>query len=423
MIEEKLRGINVYLVLLFSAVFLYLFITMQLYMLTIIFSFALVFFISYKFSNFPLLILHYVNPYLVLHLQSYVLWLLLTGQDYDDNFIQIYLKISVVAILTFNLIFLKFVNLKRLFDKSSKRIIKPLAYKIVKYSSTIALLIYLGFFFFSGFHDKRAIKDFVFQHPFLKYLYALSNLFLVCIFYELLNNNNNFKKQFKLICIYGAIFLLVFLIIGERDLLFSLGVACIFIYSVRKKKFLGLLYYFFTIIILFIGPYTQLLKSALTEHKIIPFENKSFELNGFDDFMTSGFNTKRVYNINGLEPVSKNLIISDIGNLFDLTMNSGRWYNRVYLDRPIGTTGFGFSFPLVGYLDYKYLGVFFVYSIISIIAVTFFNKLQYNHIGIAFVIFLITLISYVQRQDLAFFLNFSVKFILIPYFFLTKRVK
>lgn len=399
---------------------LYILIELEQYIYAIAGTFLTMIIISVKYIKVPTFILHYVNPFIFLHLQSFVIWQISQGDATQTFFLKTYLTISIIAFFTFNIVFILFSNNK---DQSlSSTQVNPYVYNAIKYISLFSMLIYLLFIFGIGeLSNKRQIKDYILaENKALSYLYALSNLFLVCVFYELLKYRHDTKKIYRLTILYGSFFLIIYLLLGERDLLFSFIIALFFLYSLKTKRFVIKRYYTFLLVILFIGPYTQLFKSALIDKDSINFQSKSFSKNGFDDFMVTGFNTLRVYRQNQLEQVDKNLILDDIGNVIDISLNSGRWYSRKFLGRRIGTTGFGFSLPLTGYMDLGYFGVLIVYIIVSIIVVVFYNKFKRNLIGLAFVIFIISLLSYVQRQDLAYFLNFSVKFILIPYLVFTR---
>lgn len=414
------RALKLILLLLLIIPVLLLFIQLELYAYTIAGTFLSMILISIYYIKFPSLILHYVNPFMFLHLQSFVIWQISQGFTLVDPFVKIFLTISIIAFFTFNIVVLFFSNLK----VSEFDIVKvnPYVYNGIKYLSLLALIIYLAFIFGAGeLTNKRQIKDYILaENPSLGYLYALSNLFLVCVFYELLKFKDDQKKLYRLIILYGAFFMLIYFILGERDLLFSFCLALFFMVSMKAKRFVIKRFYLFIVVAIFIGPYTQLFKSVFKDSTAIDLDSKSFATNGFDDFMTTGANTLRVYRTNGLSTVEKNLIADDIGNVLDLTLNSGRWYNREFLGREIGTTGFGFSLPLTGFMDLGYFGVFIVYLIVASIVGLFFNHFRSNIIGLAFIIFIISLISYVQRQDLAYVLNFSLKFILIPYLVLTK---
>lgn len=406
--------------LILVVIILLLLIGIEQYLLCIVGTFLTMIYISNQYKSFPSFFLHYVNPFIFLHLQSFALWSIIEGAVLIDPFIKTYLNISVVAFFTFNIVFLFFVKID--FGKFDQIRVNRYIFAGIKYGSLLALCIYLGFIFTaSDLTNKREIKDYIIAiNPALGYVYALSNLFMVCVFYELIKHRNNTKKVMRLVLFYGFFFLTIYLILGERDLLFSFGIALFFVLSMKANKFLMRKYYVFIFVVIFIGPYSQLFKSFLKGSASIDLSSKSFAVNGFDDFMTTGYNSFRIYNINKLETVQKNLIVDDIGNVLELTLNSGKWYNRVFLGRETGTTGLGFSLPLTGYLDYKYLGVFIVYGMVGIIIVLFYNNFKGNYIGLAFIIFLISLISYVQRQDLAYVLNFSVKFVFIPYIVLTK---
>lgn len=87
-------------------------------------------------------------------------------------------------------------------------------------------------------------------------------------------------------------------------------------------------------------------------------------------------------------------------------------------------TGYGFSLELTGFLDYSYFGVIIVYFIVAFISACFYNRLGNTYIGLGFLIGIVSLLIYIQRQDLAYFLNYTIKFVLIPFFiFNLYRVK
>ncbi|MDT0556641.1 O-antigen polymerase [Patiriisocius hiemis] len=410
-------------ILIFVFFFLLIGVYFNLFFSVIALTFGTLIFVSFKFRKFPFFILHYINPFLILHFQSFLFWKLLTKQTINIELSEKYLIVGIIAFFVVNIFYIAFGK----FDINKfdiKNIINKKIFLIIKYVSLGALLFYLYFISSSNlFEDKRAIKDFLLQNTIFSYIYALSNFFLICVFYELLLFRNNNKKFFWLITIYGIIFLFVFLILGERDLLFSFGIAILFVVFVRSEKFRILPYYLFVTALIFAGPYSQLFKSALLKNsQTVDLNEIGFLNNGFDDFMTSGLNMERVYYLNDLKPVDRQMILSDIGNVIDITQNSGNWYNRVFLGRQIGTTGYGFSLPLTGYMDFGYFGVVFVYLIVSFIIILISKRLSHNLIGLGMIIFMISLISYAQRQDLAYILNFVVKFILIPYFLLTSKV-
>lgn len=374
--------------------------------------------VSKLFIRIPHYLPHYINPFLLLHLTSFILWAAMVDIPINHTFAEIYLGMSIVAIAVINSIFFFFAKGDIKLPKVSK--INSVAFNFVKAISAAALVAYLAIILLNDdLTDKRAIKNFLLENTYIGYLYAFSNIFIVCVLYDLIKAKITERKFLKLLVTYGTFFLLVFLIVGERDLLFSYVIGLIVMWSIFKRRFQLLSYYSFILIILLVAPYTQLLKNYLNTDQNISFEDKSFERNGFDDFMVTGYNAWRVYLKDELRTVDKELILDDIGNVPGLTLNSARWFNRVYLNRRADTTGFGFSLALTGYLDLNTLGVFIVYGIVGVIAVMFFNNFQGSVMGVAFLISLVALISYVQRQDLAYFLNISTKFILIPYLLFT----
>jgi len=415
--KEKLSHINIYAFLtiffLISIVLCQFHLFYSLFLITLGVSYLL----SYKLQKYSTLILHYVNPFLILYLQSWGIWILLTDRVVPPDLLKTFFIISVCSFYTFNFVFLF------LFKEQTPLKIKNFNesfYKLVKIISFLALLIYILIIFqSSGLGNKRQIKDFIFQNSYLGYLYAFSNLFIICLLYELFKVYNKRKEFYKKLIFQATIFLFIYLVLGERDLLFTYIIGYFFIISFKKGRFWLKKYYLFILVLTLLGHYTQLFKSYMFQDQAVDISDNSFYNNGFDDFMTTGLNIERVYRINKLQALDRNMILSDLGNVVGVSMNSGKWFNYVFLNRGIGYTGYGFSFPLLGYLDFKIFGVFILYFILAVISSKVFNYLNGNILGLSFIIFFISLIIYIQRQDLAYFLNLTIKFVLIPYFLMT----
>ena len=398
------------------------FIVLEFYSLYIFGIFYTVYHISNRLKKYPTLLIHYVNPFFVLHNVGYVLHkLIIDSPLLNQEFIKDILFMSLCSFFVFNFVFI-LVCLKRTKGKDHSTYINNFLYKLFWIISVVSVIIYLRIIFLSdGLTSKRAIKDFLDNVPYLKYLYALSGLLISLSLYEIFSKGFN-KYKFIL---YSGLYVIIFLFLGERDLLFTFIIGILFFKSKKEGKFKLKLYYLFFVSAAFLAPLTQQMKSILVSDNKLELNN-NFEEQGFNDFMTVGKNIERVYYINQLKEITeKNLILDDIGNVIKLSKNSARWYSRDFLGRERGTSGFGYSTVLEGYMFGGYWGIFLIYIIIAFLSAYLFNYLNKSLLGLCFIVSLVSLIIYIQRQDLAYMLNFSLKFILIPYLIITKikRIK
>ncbi|WGH76983.1 O-antigen ligase [Tenacibaculum tangerinum] len=414
--EQLKHRFLIFIFLILSLTFLLL----GFYILSISMLFITSIIISKIYINYSSFILHWVNPFMLLHNFSYYIYLLIIvdNQSLNQGFIRPMLIMGYISFTTFNLLTIYFFerNKKRM-SKLKKIKIDPYVFKIIWILSLLSVLIYLSVIYTTNsLNTKRMIKNFIADNPVLRYLYAITGLLVTLSIYNVYKNGYNRK----LMLLYGFLFCFIFLFLGERDLLFTYIIGVIFFYGYKKKCFPIFIYYSFFIFVALLAPLTQQLKSVLVSEDKLNIES-DFKSMGFNEFMTVGKNIHRVYGVNKLKTIEdKKLIIDDFGNFLGITRNSGNWYNRVFLERPQGSTGLGYSLQLSGYMDFEYFGVFIVYFIVSIFTSKYYNYLNSSVLGLSFLVTLVSLLIYVQRQDLAYFLNFSIKFIVVPFIILTK---
>jgi len=417
---DRLEKISFFKIILILGVLHFFLLSFNLYVSFVLFSFFVSIYISYAFKNKSSLVIHWINPFLILHNQSFVLYRLLIFGNVEYELEFEILLMSFISFYSFNIIYILFLTSNKSFNLNLK--VNRFIYRFLWAFTGLGLMFYLYLILATqGLNSKRDVANFLLANSSLGYLYALSGLFLTLVFYDLLSSRYRGRTTKSKIIVYGSFFSLIFLILGERELLFTYIIGLIFLFSYYRKKFLIWIYYCFILLILFVAPYTSLLKSIFISGNSIDLNETSFEERGFDDFMTVGTNIIRVYERNGLTPVtSKNLILDDIGNLFGLSLNSARWYNLEFLGRGLDMTGYGFSLQLTGFLDISYLGIFVIYSLLAFIVSLIYNLFSKSYLGLSFLISLIYLIVYIQRQDFAYFLNIFVKLMLIPYILMVK---
>ncbi len=408
---KKIAYRTIYVLFFFSFILL----LFEQHIAIIIVSYICAIIISLIYKEEPSLILHWINPFILLHNYGYSIYNSIVGVKIDQILEFKMIIMSLISFYTLNIVVLFFYED---FKIKKIRINKHILY-LFWIVCLLSITTYLFLIFQADLSSKRMIKNFMLETPFIRYLYALTGLFITLSLYDTYKHGTNLKK----VLLYSFLFSFIFLFLGERELLFTFVIGVLFFDSFKNGKFKIFTYYSFLLVVAFTAPYTQLLKSVLISEDQIEMKSE-FRKMGFNDFMTVGKNIERVYNVNNLKKIEdKNLILADLGNFLKVSKNSGRWYSEDFLNRPQNLSGLGYSLELTGYMDMGYFGVFFVYFLVGLAVAWYSRIFTTSVLGLSFFVSLISLLIYIQRQDLAFFINFSIKFLLIPFLLLKVKIR
>lgn len=292
--------------------------------------------------------------------------------------------------------------------------------KVIKYvlfGLGLYLLLCIPLFLVSGFTSKIDMN----YHGGL-FGFGIVSRWFVLLYTIILIYEFSQKQQFPILLTSASLLLslALSLVIGERDVVLSIGLSTVFVYSFFRKMQVWKL-----LAIVFVGLVSV---SVLGELKQVT--NQEEITIGENDFVVSVFGGEFATSTNNFETLLENRGIWEFENgegfIRDVAHSiipsflyhvdtASQWYNKKFNLRFSDGYGAGFSLLAEGYLQWGYFGVFFisVFLMIIIHALYFFsNRTIY---GLASYIFMVSLIAYAMRGDMSFVISPLIKQVLFSY--------
>lgn len=220
------------------------------------------------------------------------------------------------------------------------------------------------------------------------------------------------------------LFLIIYMVTGERDIVFRLLLFyLIFRYDIEKKS--NFFHYVLILILVFtVLPLSQTYKAIFLSESIVVHE-LSLEKIFVGEFLSSGRNLFTILNNHQPNFSSGEVIVNDIFRFFGVTIDGvavnsiGAWYNMEYLPTAgiQKNSGWGFSWIGFWYLANKELGVVIGMSVLALCLDELYRNRFDSIYKYCLYLILLSVAMYTQRGDLANFLGNSIKFGVIPLVF------
>ena len=246
---------------------------------------------------------------------------------------------------------------------------------------------------------------------------ALLGLFLPYTYVfgmRLLRNSQYNERIFlKIDLIYMLPFIIAFLLIGERDILFRVLLIVFFIYFTFLKKITPTYFYLIIVCFVFILPLTQEAKALLVNSNSLSFDIDIGKVL-FCEFSAASRNLHFIIK-NHHEILYGESFIWDLKRVFSIffddSFSTGYWFNEVYRKEAgyLGTSGWGFSLLAQGVLNFGLFGAFSIYFLITVNAQLFYNNAYRSEMWLITYMIYISAVIYCQRADLANYINQAIK--------------
>lgn len=370
----------------------------------------------------PLHPLFWLPVFIALYGTWYYLWLVSLGlevSEHDELFL-FYHVIAMVSVSTPLSIILK----QEDFDGIRLR---PVNFLIDKSVSVIFFLL-ISFYFLivlvSGASSKRAIKDGLTGSISIIAAIALIGLMIMAI--RAIAVQYYCKERIAVPITYFLFFATAaFLIVGEREVLFGLGLLW-FLVSASQKKRRNTWIYFYSIVLAGVAAAaaSQGLKAALVGE--INWSRVFFESIFYSEFSAPGRNFSYLKyatseDIRGFLVVAaefKRVVLSFLPGAEAASMSE--WFNKTYrVNLEIGgRSGWGFTLVGSAFLAGGGMGVAAYFTVVGLLlSLLVKNIKKYDVLAISYLCIIPTLI-YALRQDFSYLANYYIKYALIFNFLL-----
>lgn len=217
----------------------------------------------------------------------------------------------------------------------------------------------------------------------------------------------------KIDCLFLIPFVLAFLLIGERDVIFRIILFVFLLIFTFKYKYKEYYLYALLFVAVIILPVTQEAKALLVSDSIISTDldwNKIL----FGEFSASS------RNLHFLIKYHPELLLGEsylwdikrvLSFVFPESYSTGFWFNEEFRIGQgfYGTSGWGFSLIGLGHLNFGMAGIFVQFFVITSI-ICWFNKVSMkSDLHLSFYLMNISALIYCQRADLANLINLGIK--------------
>jgi hypothetical protein len=299
---------------------------------------------------------------------------------------------------------------------------------IVLHTMTIILIATAIIIKVSGFSGKTEIYQ---NHPIITKVFSLALIYINFFVLETcasldLNNRINFLNAVE---VFVSITLLT-LLSGERDLVFRLILDAALIAYYFKKISLWRFWFWGAIVGIVILPLSVSIKyfftaGVLTKLNITNFTHVIYKFFSAE-FLSASRNlqilVKDASNVKGV--MNGTTLINDITTVFGYAPHSalGWFQDRFFYNRG---TGMGFTLIGEGYINFGYVGVVLVYSVVALITRWLYLNRNRNIYCLYIYISSVPIFVYANRADLANILSPFVKHILLGgllFYILRERV-
>lgn len=285
----------------------------------------------------------------------------------------------------------------------------------------------------SGFQTKREILDGLSQNIFFR-LGKIANQ-LLPIFAALLIIDPTIRKKQKIVWGLSVTFIsfLEMVIVGERSAFIQILIVELLAYNIVIKKInlkKACIAAFFLLALIIVGVslkasfgrnqnFGRLLSDEPLWVKLFNAEFSSASINTANilnhrRFWDYGYGLKYLLLIFipfNFKPLSGILKVLGSEGLFAISDNS-LWYHDEILTG--ARSGYGFSMVADGYMELGILGVIAFYVLLGLIIKKAYEKSAVSMLGLVFYIVLVPIFIYSTRATLLYFMNYLIKYILLP---------
>lgn len=384
--------------------------------------FLAAFCMSVAYRKTPLHPLFWFPVFMALYGCWYYLFLETAGAGARENDI-VFLRASLLAMVAFAVpvaILVKARNMPGIRNSVTSRF-SPNDFahdKIIGWIFLAALAVYIGWVIITGSTSKRAIKDSLTGITAVIAALVLSGVMIMAVRSIVVHYYCATPRALPM-WLYAAASVIVFLILGEREVLFGLAILW-FLVNAQMKPSKRIVFFFYTCVYagVFFAAASQGLKAAILGE--IVWNRVLFESVFHSEFAAAGRNFSYLAQgpnglITGLTVVVtelKRVVLSVVPG--QGTPSMAEWFNqtyRAYLGVD-GRSGWGFTLVGSGYLAGGMTGVACYFFFLGLFLSAIVNWARSS--DLAFVAYLCTVptLIYVMRQDMSYLINFYFKFAL-----------
>lgn len=347
--------------------------------------------------------------------------------NYDDNVASI-LRYHFIALVSF-LLGTLLLNNKNDHQKQRKLFLefkKHDNFRDIAWFLLYVLLALTAIYIFgilgSGYTSKIELVN-AGNNPFYLRLGSFYNLLaLVGILMIILNFKLNKKRNDYLLIFLITFWTSVsFFVSGERDHLFRfILVYFVFTYDLVKKFRLSN-FYFLLAAFMCLLPTTQILKGLFLGTKELAFEQ--YDLSTFfnTEFQAAGRNLHHLL-LAKQDLFWGQTLLWDLRRAFSSDFlnieasSTNNWFHDVFRvhEGIQSSTGWGFSFVALGYINFGICGIILLFFLFGLISKYFYLQRFNNIYWYVYYLFYITVAIYSIRQDLAVYISMNLKTVLLP---------